>query len=159
MNKLNIGEFGKGLEYLASGSLVAAALLLTTSAVASSHQAVIEQRQHGFEAIDEQAEQIERELKADKIDWLRVQELAENNQGLSENLLGQFPQGSAEDSRAKDKIWTERTEFDGLLKQMEQGFGELYQAAGAGQFSAAKQGLKQAKDTCRACHRKYRSFW
>lgn len=159
MKKLTTINCGGGFVYLAASSLVAISLIASTSAVANTHQNVVEQRQQGFELIDTNIEQLEDELEEANVDWLRVKQLAKDNQQLSEQMLELFPHGSTDDSRAKKRIWDDWSKFEGMLSQMDQGFTQLYQAAEMEQLSTARQGLERAEDTCSSCHRKYRSLW
>ncbi|MFS1495331.1 cytochrome c [Vibrio lentus] len=45
------------------------------------------------------------------------------------------------------------------MLQMNQGFTELQQASIEQDLSNAERGLDAANNTCRACHRTYRSRW
>lgn len=159
MKKLKTIYLNGGLVYLAVSSLVAISLIASTGAVAKEPQNVVEQRQQGFELIDKNIEQLEDELEEANVDWLRVKQLANDNQQLSEQMFELFPHGSSDGSRAKERIWDDWNKFEGMLGQMNQGFTQLYQAAEKEQLATAQQGLEWAEDSCSSCHRKYRSLW
>lgn len=126
---------------------------------ALAQQSVIEQRQNAFNEIDSVTKQSEKLLSQSDINWLL---LGENSQTLKEHshaLLSLFPEGSQQGSKAKTSVWSSPEKFQQLLAQMDQGYQTLYQASLEQDLSKAERGLEQAQNTCRGCHRSYRSRW
>lgn len=70
-----------------------------------------------------------------------------------------FVQGSQLDSKAKDKVWDDNMQFKAALDKMNNSFIKMDSAIQQQDKNTAKDALKQANNTCRNCHRQYRSRW
>lgn len=72
-----------------------------------------------------------------------------------------FPEGSgagtqAMPTKAKPEIWTNRAEFDKLMKDMVDKTQALAKAAKGGNQDAIKAAFGAAGQTCKACHDKFK---
>ncbi|EGU46230.1 hypothetical protein VII00023_06822 [Vibrio ichthyoenteri ATCC 700023] len=135
------------------------ALMIPCIALANSNTEIINARQEAFVHIEQQLKEANDNLDGVDTDWLTVELNATQLQQASESLQHSFPQGSQEGSKASDKIWQQPNEFDQLMLQMDQGFETLYRATKEHNVDLAEQGIKAAQQTCRSCHRTYRSRW
>ncbi|RJX66556.1 cytochrome c [Vibrio sinensis] len=135
--------------------------LLIPSLVQAHSQAVeeaaIEARQNAFTEIEIQLEQTEQIIDEDNTDWENLESLSKALQKHSQTLAVSFPIGSLENSRANADVWSKPEKFNMLMQQMDAGFQQIYQASQEKDAILAEQGVEQANDTCRACHRSYRS--
>nr|WP_253825703.1 cytochrome c [Vibrio sp. RE86] len=126
---------------------------------AFAQQSTIEQRQNAFNEIDSVTKQSEKLLSQSDINWLLLGESSKTLKEHSHALLSLFPEGSQQGSKAKASVWNSPEKFQQLLAQMDQGYQTLYQASLEQDLSKAERGLEQAQNTCRGCHRSYRSRW
>ncbi|KPM02056.1 cytochrome c [Vibrio splendidus] len=119
---------------------------------------VVNNRQHAFSSIEEVSKQVDSELNNSDVDWLKVGELSDMLVEHGTVLNGSFAEGDT-GGKAKKEIWSKPEKFNQLMLQMNQGFAELYQASVEQDLSSAEQGLDSANNTCKGCHRTYRSRW
>ncbi|MEG3221246.1 cytochrome c [Vibrio gigantis] len=119
---------------------------------------VVNNRQHAFSSIEEVSKQVDSELNNHDVDWLKVGELSEMLVEHGEVLKVSFSEGDT-GGKAKKEIWSKPEKFNQLMLQMNQGFVELYQASVEQDLSSAEQGLDSVNNTCKGCHRTYRSRW
>ncbi|MEZ8801795.1 cytochrome c [Vibrio splendidus] len=119
---------------------------------------VVNNRQQAFSSIEEVSKQVDSELNNSDVDWLKVGELSEMLVEHGTVLNGSFAEGDT-GGKAKKEIWSKPEKFNQLMLQMNQGFAELYQASVEQDLSSAEQGLDSANNTCKGCHRTYRSRW
>ncbi|MCC4817667.1 cytochrome C [Vibrio lentus] len=119
---------------------------------------VVNNRQHAFSSIEEVSKQVDSELNNSDVDWLKVGELSDMLVEHGTVLNGSFAEGDT-GGKAKKEIWSKPEKFNQLMLQMNQGFTELQQASIEQDLSKAERGLDSANNTCRACHRTYRSRW
>ena len=124
-----------------------------------STEQAIQLRQHAFVQIENDAKQAGKALNNKQVDWEGLEQISQGLHESSVSLLSLFPEGSQEGSKAKQKVWSDKVKFERLLKEMDKGFEQLYQATINEDKPSAQQGLKQAQSTCKACHRQYRSRW
>ena len=123
------------------------------------HSNQIEQRQHIFTQVETLVEKANDTLDGDDTHWQTLEDTSFELTTHSQALLTSFPLGSQEGSKAKESVWSDPEKFNRLLTQMDQGFQELYQGSQQGDASLAESGLEAAQDTCKSCHRSYRSRW
>ena len=123
------------------------------------HSNQIEQRQHTFTQVEILVEKANDTLDGDDTHWQTLEDTSFELTTHSQALLTSFPLGSQEGSKAKESVWSDPEKFNRLLTQMDQGFQELYQGSQQGDASLAESGLEAAQDTCKSCHRSYRSRW
>ncbi|PTO74511.1 c-type cytochrome [Vibrio splendidus] len=119
---------------------------------------VVNNRQHAFSSIEEVSKQVDSELNNSDVDWLKVGELSDMLVEHGTVLNGSFAESDT-GGKAKKEIWSKPEKFNQLMLQMNQGFAELYQASVEQDLSSAEQGLDSANNTCKGCHRTYRSRW
>lgn len=134
-------------------------LIMPLTSMAQDFANEIQARQQAFSAIETKLEQAEEKLDSNQKDWLSIKLIGAELMEHSQVLMSSFPEGSEEGSKAKPAIWDNPDKFQRLLKQMEQGFKALYKASTSLNKSDAEVGLEMASDTCRSCHRSYRSRW
>lgn len=132
-------------------------LLLPCFVWASSHSATVDNRQQAFSSIEEQLDAASDLIDGKDTDWTQLESTATQLLAASETLKHSFPQGSSEGSKASEKIWQDPAKFQQLMMQMDQGIAQLYQASQQRDTSMAEDGIDKAEDTCRSCHRSYRS--
>ncbi|MDN3617601.1 c-type cytochrome [Vibrio gallaecicus] len=119
----------------------------------------VEQRQHAFKQIETFVDKADDTLNGSDTDWAALSSISLNLANHSQELMTIFPAGSQEGSKAKDTVWTKPEKFNQLMKQMNEGFAKLHQASKRSDVSLAELGLETAQDTCKSCHRSYRSRW
>ena len=134
------------------------ALLITVPVMAIAATEAVNNRQQAFSSIEKLNKQVSSELGNRNTDWKKVEELSGSlvehgivlNNSFSESDTG---------GKAKETVWSKPEKFNQLMLQMNQGFTELQQASIEQDLSNAERGLDAANNTCRACHRTYRSRW
>ncbi|WP_099607970.1 c-type cytochrome [Vibrio coralliilyticus] len=139
--------------------LIGLAVVLPLTAIAQDFSQQITERQNAFEGIESTSKLVNKTLNGRDTDWSKLENQSQKLANHSQTLLTLFPQGSHVDSKAKPEIWSKPDKFNQLLTQMDQGFQDLYQASQNKDIKMAESGLESAQDTCRSCHRSYRSRW
>ncbi|AIW20841.1 cytochrome c [Vibrio coralliilyticus] len=139
--------------------LIGLAVVLPLTAIAQDFSQQITERQNAFEDIESTSKLVNKTLNGRDTDWSKLENQSQKLANHSQTLLTLFPQGSHIDSKAKPEIWSKPDKFNQLLTQMDQGFQDLYQASQNKDIKMAESGLESAQDTCRSCHRSYRSRW
>ncbi|NUW69247.1 c-type cytochrome [Vibrio coralliilyticus] len=139
--------------------LIGLAVVLPLTAIAQDFSQQITERQNAFEDIESTSKLVNKTLNGRDTDWSKLENQSQKLANHSQTLLTLFPQGSLIDSNAKPEIWSKPDKFNQLLTQMDQGFQDLYQASQNKDIKMAESGLESAQDTCRSCHRSYRSRW
>jgi cytochrome c556 len=139
--------------------LIGLAVVLPLTAIAQDFSQQITERQNAFEDIESTSKLVNKTLNGRDTDWNKLENQSQKLANHSQTLLTLFPQGSHVDSKAKPEIWSKPDKFNQLLTQMDQGFQDLYQASQNKDIKMAESGLESAQDTCRSCHRSYRSRW
>ncbi|AQS36708.1 Cytochrome C' [Shewanella psychrophila] len=147
------------MKYSPSIIIICATLSLNAIAKVNKFEDEIKERKASFTQIEELNDQIEADLKSDEIPWPVLLANSSNLLAATSSLSGLFPQGSHENSRAKQKIWNTPTKFKNELALMDRHFHALNTAILQKDTNAAKLALKKANSTCNSCHRKYRSWW
>lgn len=142
-------------------NLALALLTLMTPCLvlANSSADIIKDRQQHFVHIEQQLDKASESLDGSDTDWAQLEITASQLKASSEDLQHSFPQGSQDGSKANEKVWQQPAEFGQLMNEMDQGFEELYRAAKQQNAELAEQGIDAAQQTCRSCHRSYRSRW
>ncbi|WP_299131394.1 cytochrome c [uncultured Vibrio sp.] len=134
------------------------ALLISVPVMAIAATEAVNNRQQAFSSIEKLNKQVSSELGNRNTDWKKVEELSGSlvehgvvlNSSFSESDTG---------GKVKETVWSKPEKFNQLMLQMNQGFTELQQASIEQDLSKAERGLDAANNTCRACHRTYRSRW
>lgn len=139
--------------------LIGLAVVLPLTAIAQDFSQQITERQNAFEGIESTSKLVSKTLNGGDTDWSKLESQSQKLANHSHALLTLFPQGSHVDSKAKPEIWSKPDKFNQLLTQMDQGFQDLYQASQNKDIKMAESGFESAQDTCRSCHRSYRSRW
>ena len=134
-------------------------LLLPGFTWANNSSTVIENRQQAFSTIEKQLENASDIIDGKGTNWGELGTVASKLQSASETLKHSFPEGSQPGSKSSDKIWQDPEQFQQLMTKMDQGFIELYQASEQQNPSMAEEAIDSVQDTCRSCHRSYRSRW
>ncbi|KZN37993.1 hypothetical protein N480_14715 [Pseudoalteromonas luteoviolacea S2607] len=134
-------------------------IALPLLASANSVNTAVESRQNAFEAIESLVDEAEDLLDAREIKWQKLLAVSAQLNAQGDIVLNAFPRGSHQNSRAKPRIWEKWGHFEGMMSQMDQGFKLLHKGSETQNTRLALQGLEAAADTCRSCHRSYRSFW
>lgn len=119
----------------------------------------VAQRQTAFSDIDKQQEKLSKMLNSNNINWQEVNKLSTEITTNSASLQHLFVPGSQLDSKAKDKVWDSNQKFKSALAKMDNSFVMMDNAIKQQDRNAAKSALKQVNNTCRSCHRQYRSRW
>lgn len=140
-------------------TIVSLLFALPALAVAQTNIDPIDQRQKAFSQIEDVAKQANKTLNGASTDWALLIEQSETLYKNSHTLSSLFPEGSDTGSKAKSDIWLKPEKFEQLLAQMDEGFEALYFASKNQDHKRAQQGLDSAEQTCRNCHRSYRSRW
>ncbi|QDO84656.1 cytochrome c [Shewanella psychropiezotolerans] len=147
------------MKYSLSIIIICATLSPNAIAEVGKFEHEIEERKTSFTQIEDLNEQIKINLKSDDIPWPVLQANTDTLLAASSSLSNLFPQGSHENSRAKQKIWNTPAKFKNELALMDSHFRALNNAVLQKDTHAAKLALKKANSTCSNCHRKYRSWW
>lgn len=147
------------MKYSTGVFMLCAALSQSAVAEEGAFEREIEARKASFSQIEELSERIETDLESDDIPWPILEANTTALLDASSSLINLFPEGSHENSRAKQKIWSRPTEFKSGLTQMNNHFESLKTAVLQKKPDAAERALGQANDICGSCHRKYRSWW
>lgn len=119
----------------------------------------VEMRQHAFSQIETQQKQINKALGKSSPDWQQLEILSADLIANSATLQHLFVPGSQSGSKAKDKVWDNNIKFKSTLAKMDNSFISMDHAIQQQDKSIAKNALKQANNTCKNCHRQYRSRW
>ena len=93
----------------------------------------------------------------------RLDQVAEESRKLADfaaTIPALFPEGSGEGWRTKanDNIWKNSADFQTKANDFQQAAEALANAAGAGDLEAAKTKFEGLRDTCKACHSRYKGF-
>lgn len=117
----------------------------------------VESRQYAFSQIAKQQKQIDKALGKSSPDWQQLEILSADLIANSASLQHLFVPGSQSGSKAKSKVWDNNIKFKGALTKMDNNFVSMGAAIQQQDKGMAKNALKQANNTCRNCHRQYRS--
>lgn len=120
-------------------------------------ETTIQARQDSFAAIETQLKEAQMLIDGKNTNWENLESLSKALQKHSQTLAVSFPIGSQENSKANADVWSKPEKFNMLMQKMDAGFQQIYQASLEKDAILAEQGVEQANDTCRACHRSYRS--
>lgn len=115
-------------------------------------------RQQSFDSIETLTKKVSNELEGSAINWQQMNQLSTTLVAHGKVVETNF-ESSMAGGKAKEAIWDKPEKFEQLMLQMNQGFEMLYQAGIEQNLDKAEQGLEFAQDTCKACHRSYRSRW
>ncbi|RYU47224.1 cytochrome c [Aliivibrio finisterrensis] len=133
--------------------------LLSLSAVAADYAQEIEARQDNFQYLDATVDLLDDAFDKEVLDWNEIMPLAQSAHLTVEEQKTLFPEGSADNSRARTKIWAQKAEFEGKFDTLSQQFILISEAAVEQDDVAARAALDKAFAQCRSCHMNYRSLW
>ncbi|CED70924.1 putative exported protein [Aliivibrio wodanis] len=133
--------------------------LFSFSVMAADYSQEIETRQDNFQHLDATADLLDDEFDKGVLDWDRIMPLAQSAHLTVEEQKTLFPEGSADNSRARTKIWVQKAEFEGKFNTLSQQFMLISEAAVEQDEVAARAALDKAFSQCRSCHMNYRSLW
>ncbi|MCZ8501418.1 cytochrome c [Vibrio lentus] len=134
------------------------ALLIAVPVMAIAATEAVNNRQQAFSSIEKLNKQVSSELGNRNTDWKKVEELSGSLVEHGIVLSNSFAENDT-GGKAKEAVWSKPEKFNQLMLQMNQGFTELQQASIEQDVNKAERGLDAANNTCRACHRTYRSRW
>ncbi len=133
--------------------------LFSFSVIAADYSQEIETRQDNFQHLDATVDLLDDAFDKEAIDWDRIMPLAQSAHLTVEEQKTLFPEGSADNSRARTKIWAQKAEFEGKFDTLSQQFMLISEAAVEQDGEAARAALDKAFSQCRSCHMNYRSLW
>ncbi len=133
--------------------------LFSFSVIAADYSQEIETRQDNFQHLDATVDLLDDAFDKEAIDWDRIMPLAQSAHLTVEEQKTLFPEGSADNSRARTKIWAQKAEFEGKFDTLSQQFMLISEAAVEQDEEAARAALDKAFSQCRSCHMNYRSLW
>ncbi|MFA1559828.1 cytochrome c [Aliivibrio fischeri] len=133
--------------------------LFSCSLMANDFSGEIEQRQNNFQHLDATADQLDEAFDNEVVDWDRIIPLAKSAYLTVQEQKTLFPEGSADNSRARTKIWQQKPEFEEKFTVLAEQFQLLDKAAKNKDEQAAREALSGAYSQCRSCHISYRSLW
>ncbi|GLR75385.1 cytochrome c [Aliivibrio sifiae] len=133
--------------------------LFSFSVIAADYSQEIETRQDNFQHLDATVDLLDDAFDKEAIDWDRIMPLAQSAHLTVEEQKTLFPEGSADNSRARTKIWVQKAEFEGKFDTLSQQFMLISEAAVEQDEEAARAALDKAFSQCRSCHMNYRSLW
>lgn len=133
--------------------------LFSFSVMATDYSTEIESRQDNFQHLDATVDLLDDAFDKEALDWDRIMPLAQSAHLTVEEQKTLFPKGSADNSRARTKIWTQKVEFEGKFDTLSQQFILISEAAVDQDEVAARAALDKAYAQCRSCHMNYRSLW
>jgi len=139
---------------LFSGVLFASPLLQAESA-----RPVSLERKQAFTNIDDGIAAIEDQLDADKPDWTVISNMTSDLQQDAQYLSTAFEKKSYKDSRARERIWDNYTDFDRRLSVLTRSLNDLQSFVADKNKRGVEVAWDAADSTCNACHRRYRTFW
>lgn len=153
MNKLCIG--------LASG-LLGLSVLTAASAADPKPEDTAEYRQSVFTIIGWNFKPIGAMVKGEvPFDAAAVARHAQYVEMMSKALLEGFSKGSGPDAvkhtEAKPEIWTNWDQFNSKLNNFEQEAAKLAEVAKGGDEGAIKAQFGKTAETCKACHKEFRT--
>jgi cytochrome c556 len=124
-------------------------------------QALIEARQEGFKKMGAAMKAITEQLKGDSPN---AATLAASIQAISagtEKVSQWFPAGSGSDAGvetdALPNIWTDRTKFDALTKELGVEVKSLAASIATNDLAGMRAQLKRTAGACSTCHRSFRA--
>jgi len=134
-------------------------LLTSTFVYSESFKALSLERKQAFTNIEDNLDLIIDNAEVDELDWSTLVLISQDLNEDIKFLKQSFPHKSFENTRARERIWSN-------LEDFEQRFSELESAVHNISHSIEKKDKRQvienwdaAGDTCNACHRRYRTFW
>ena len=133
--------------------------LFSFSVMATDYSTEIESRQDNFQHLDATVDLLDDAFDKEALDWDRIMPLAQSAHLTVEEQKTLFPEGSADNSRARTKIWTQKVEFEEKFDTLSQQFILISEAAVDQDEVAARAALDKAYAQCRSCHMNYRSLW
>ncbi len=133
--------------------------LFSFSVIAADYTKEIETRQDNFQHLDATIDLLDDVFDKEVLDWNEIMPLAQSAHLTVEEQKTLFPEGSADNSRARTKIWVQKAEFEAKFNTLSQQFMLISEAAVEQDEVAARAALDKAFSQCRSCHMNYRSLW
>ncbi|MHB8696793.1 MAG: c-type cytochrome [Sulfuricaulis sp.] len=139
---------------LAIGSIV---VLLMPLAHAAEPQDIIKYRQNMMKAIGGHTAAAGAIVQG-KVDYKnQLVEHARALQALTNDIPALFPKGSDfGDTKAKDAVWSNRTEFEQRAKNAKDKVAGFAEAIQGGNQRAIVTSFKELGESCKACHKDFR---
>jgi len=136
------------------------ALLLSASEISLAQPApadIVKQRQDGMENMwKEYLKDVAASIKSEKPDLNLIATKAAGASALQKKLATLFPPGTGRDvvpkTRAKPEVWSQRSEFEGNLKALNDETEALAAAAKAGDVDKVKAEWPKLAKACGGCH-------
>ena len=135
------------------------AALFSVSVIAAEYSTEIASRQDNFQHLDATVDLLDDAFDKEVLDWNKIMPLAQSAHLTVEEQKTLFPEGSADNSRARTKIWAQKAEFEDKFNTLSQQFILISEAAVEQDDVAARAALDKAFSQCRSCHMNYRSLW
>lgn len=157
MSRLRPSALLRPLSILFSLAITSVAAAESTLSTSLTHD--VEQRQTAFSQIEKQQKQIDKALGKSVPDWQQLKAVSAELTANSASLQSLFVLGSQLDSKAKEKVWDDNMKFKAALAKMDANFIKMNSAIQQKDKNTAEEALEQANNTCRNCHRQYRSRW
>jgi cytochrome c556 len=140
--------------------LLAATALIAATAASMAHEGasgVVRERMEAMEQLAQALNAIEE--RAGGIRELdKVAADAAELRRLTARMAGMFPAGSGQHpSEANKKVWSQRSQFDAIMRRLEQALETMSVAAQQAERERVAGELRKAKQTCLDCHEVFRT--
>jgi cytochrome c556 len=131
----------------------------STAQSSASAQHVIETRRDGFNTIGWASKAINDQLRTRTPDLNRIATAAATIDRWVPEIANWFPAGSGPESRLDTKalpeIWTKRTDFESLARQLVLESQRLKETAATQNVDAIRTQYSAVRQVCSRCHRAY----
>ncbi|MGC9457415.1 MAG: c-type cytochrome, partial [Halothiobacillaceae bacterium] len=97
------------------------------------------------------------EIDYDQAEFARMAELVASMSRIADEGFIPDSDSMFGETRAKDKIWSDREGFEEDLVDWQKASDQLVQAAASGDMGQIRASFKKTADSCKACHDAYRS--
>ncbi|MGD8175018.1 c-type cytochrome [Marinimicrobium sp. ARAG 43.8] len=139
----------------------AVALVVLSSAVtAQAQQALVDERQDGFNEMGAALKTLRDEYKSGSPKPDEIKTALATISTLSENIAGWFPEGSGPDAGlktdAREYIWKNREKFDRITQELIEDSKALAAQADSGDIAGVGKQLRALRNHCSSCHDSYR---
>lgn len=153
MNKLYIGL---------AGSILSLSLLTAANAADPKPEDAVRYRQSVYTVIGWHFKPIGAMMKSEiPFDAAAVARHAQYVEMMSKTAIAGFPKGSGpdavKDTEAKPGIWTHWDQFEAKMNDFQQEATKLTEVAKGGDQGAIKAQFGKTAETCKACHKEFRT--
>ena len=132
-------------------------LMLGQSAMLYANDGLSEQRETRFDAFETRLEIISDQLSDQQ--WSLADESVSTALEHWLWLQDSFPPSETGTGRLRDSIWAKGSDFPARMNQVLRDLERLQREITAHHQTQAEAALDAVEDSCRSCHRRYRSFW